>query len=215
MPYFGDNTDRSCKSYGCSFDFWRLPAVLAADVITVAWKHTGAAGGPKVCVSGNVDDFDWAKNFCNLSATESGSNLGARTRLTVKAAAPTAYLQFLDPPVCPWACGSVGPYQFTVESIQHAVGVAMDRPKGSGAVTGTAVLSDGQPVPDGVVFTLVMSSGGKNLTRTAPVQAGKLTFNPRYPKNWVDKRAFLTIARPADAGFLAASTTPVGIRIAK
>lgn len=216
VPYFGDNTDRSCTSNGCRVDFWRLPPILAGDVVTVAWRWTGSGYGPRMCLTGGIDDFDWYQNPCKLSSAVMGERAGARSQLTSSAAQSVAFLQFTEETPCAFGCNYKGPYQFTVESIQHAVGLSMDpvsslSPKGT--VTGKVRLSDSSPVPDGLPVVLTVRHGSETLVRNATTAGGAVSIPVKLPKAWKGDKVRLSLSTPASTGYLAATTPPVKARI--
>lgn len=211
VAYFGDNSDYSCNIDTCRIDFWKLPALLAQDVVTVAWKQTGR-NGPFMCLQGGVDDYSWNDNLCNLSSGVYSNTAGQRSTLTASKATDPAFLTFRDKD-CFGPCGYYGPYQFTVESIQHALGLSLSKPNGK-TVKGTAYLSNGQPAPDGLVVPLLVRVGGKTVAAaTATTSGGRLTYQLSVPKAWRGKTATIRLARPGDAGYLDASTAPVKLRL--
>lgn len=216
QPYFGDNTDYGCGNTLCRVDMWRLPSLLSQDVITVAWRHM-ASRGPRVCVAGNIDDYSWLQDACNLATPEYGDDAGKRTVLTVSAAAPAAYLQFIDKD-CFGSCGYYGPYQFTVETVQHALGLslqAVSRVARKGTVMGTAALTDGTAPPDGMAFRLAVKRGKVTLYRTAALNGGRATFRLRLPRAWRGKAIAVTMSREADPNYLAASTQTLRTKVRK
>lgn len=212
-PYFGDNRDQSCTSSSfCRSDFWRLPALLAQDVVTIAWRHIDR-DGPKACLTGNVDDYDWLRNGCNLSEAAYGSDGGSRSQLVATTAASPAYLQFY----CTGgiSCSS-GPYEFTVESIQHALGLSLKKVtkvKTTSKVTGYARLSNGEGAPNGLAVNLVARVGKSKVTRGAVVSNGTLTFNLNLPRKWRGKVVALSLVRAADEEYLVSSTKAIFARI--
>src|SRR4051812_16829251 len=54
VHYFG-STQHDANRGNYEYDFWRLPPLLANDVVTVAWS-TPFNG---MCIAANVDDYSW------------------------------------------------------------------------------------------------------------------------------------------------------------
>jgi hypothetical protein len=226
--YFG-NTQHEWNAGCCTttVDLWHLPPLLTADVLTVAWHAGQNEEGVRLCLAQDVDDYDWAENYpngswhvCNGSQqyTVSGSG-SARTTLQVRSSTANGYLEVLGSgPQWP------GPYDFTIESIQHAIGVGLSpvtRIKPTSILTGSANLSDGSPVPDGLAFTLSASwvtpvnKASHSRSYTVTSSGGALTFPLNLPSSAQGKHVSLTVARPADPQYLAASSPAIEATVAR
>jgi hypothetical protein len=223
VQYFG-NTDHCAGGELlalCNADLWRLPALLAGDVVTVAWRHTSTSG-PKMCITGNVDDFDFVDNRCNRSrdqygnSSTYGSQGGKRTVMSVPAAANPAYLTFLGLS-CFTSCSNRGPYEFTVEKIQHRVlGAIPARTsvKRTGSITARPGLTNGSALV-GATFTLKIKVTGQKLRiRSAKVSsAGTVTFKISLPKSARGKRATFQLTRGATSTTLSYASAKTTIKI--
>lgn len=181
------------------YDFWRLPPLLARDRVTVAWKSDGLN---LICVAGNVDDFDWPQSTCNRSEASIlggiGGALSERARLRVTAAANPAYLQFYE-------CCSGAAYEFTVEAVQHSLGVAVRYApvrRRRSTVIARVNLSNGRPARDGLRFALRATWAGGNRRVAARLSGGRLRFLLVLPKSAVGKTVELRVRRSEDANFL-------------
>jgi hypothetical protein len=210
--YFG-STAHPPNNGGFAYDLWRLPALLAGDVISVAWNEDPTQL-TSLCVSDDVDDFNWSQYTCNASPEQAtGGSHSARSIITSPRTSPNAFLEFWnDYP----SSRNGGAYDFTVESIQHKLGVDLKRISSvsrRGTVTVRAVLANGAAVPDGLGFTLrVRWRGGKAAYR-ATSRAGQLRFRLRLPRSARAKTASLTVSRPADPGYLTGRSSSQRVRV--
>jgi hypothetical protein len=221
--YFGNTANsRDGNASGSisngSVDLWRLPPLLTSDAITVAW-HVVTNDVPGLCLAQNIDDYNWAQegNICNGSnGYLVAGNGSARTIIQAKSATSDPFLEFysgcfVDPPDEVDNC----PYDFVIESIQHAIGIGLTpaaRIKPTSTLTGSANLSNGSPVPDGLAFTLTatwvtpVNKASHSRSYTAATSGGALAFPLNLPSSAQSKRVSLTVTRPADPQYLAASS---------
>jgi hypothetical protein len=216
--YFG-NTGWSPGS-GELVELWRLPPLLTSDAITVAWNASATYGYPELCLTQDVDDYSWAENLCNGSSLSSVSNSGsARTVITAKAATSAPFLTFRGE-----CCSNSLPYDFVVESIQHAIGVGLTpamRITPTSVLTGSANLSNGEPVPDGLVFALTASwvtpvnEASHQRTYRASSSGGGLTFPLDLSTSAQGKNVSFAVTRGADPTYLATSSAAVEIPVVK
>ncbi len=196
-------------------DVWRLPPLLEQDVVTVSGVRTDTQGlqdSVFVCLNGNVDDFDFQDNWCGLTVGEDSSNLprsGSRVTLQANAAASDAFLEFAD-------SFGLATYQFTVESIQHRVGLsltALTSVKRKGRVAGSAVLTNSAPVPDGTTISLIVTKDSARWVYTAPAAGGRLSFKMALPKSLTGKKVKLRLYRSATTTIQAGSSSAIKARI--
>jgi hypothetical protein len=226
--YFGNTTHQ--WNAGCcnkTFDLWHLPPLMTADVLTVAWHAESDI--TRWCITQDVDDFNWAEHIsqaednnsqCNGSNVEQVSaNGNARTTAQVRSETTNGYLEFIGG----GAEYPRGSYDFTIESIQHAIGVGLDRVtriKPTSTLTGSANLSNGSPVPDGLAFTLTASwTTPANRVRhrrryRATSGGGSLSFPLNLPTSTRGKRVSIKVSRPADSQYLAAASSSVSAQVA-
>jgi hypothetical protein len=223
VQYFG-NTDHCASGEPyvyCHADLWRLPALLPGDNVTVAWRHT-TNDGPKMCITGNVDDFDFEANRCNRSKDQYnneavyGSISGKRTVFTVPASASPAYLTFYDNN-CFGPCGNYGPYEFTVEKIQHRVLGAIparNTIKRTATLTVRPGLTNGAKLV-GAAFTLKIKVKGQKLrVRSARVTtAGTVSFKLALPKSAKKKKATFQLVRGATSSTLPFASAKTTIKV--
>lgn len=187
-------------------ELWRLPSLLPQDVVTVAGQSNNGTYNIEVCLAGNIDDYSFNDSWCNNSERAYLTPQGRRVALVAAQNTPQSYLEFH--PIN-------SPYQFTVESVQHAVGLGLtsvSSVKRKGVVRGTAHLTNGAPVPDGFDVALVIRKGSKKWVRVARTTAGQLTFGLKLPKSAKGK-VKLSLSRGADGQYLAASTQSTKTRI--
>lgn len=210
--YFG-NTNKEEPN------FWRLPPLLTDDVVTVAWNDPLAQH--VLCLTQDADDYNWAEKSCNGSGhfEVPGSSYSARLLITANSATAAAFLDFIGEHCC-----ESHPYDFVVESIQHAVGIGLTpaaRIKPTSTLTGSANLSNGSPVPDGMAFTLTatwvtpVNKASHSRSYTVTSGGGALAFPLGLPNSAQGKRVSLAVTRPADPQYLAASSPAIEATVAK
>lgn len=215
QSYTGNNSHCVSGEDGsyCLADLWRLPPLLLGDVVTVAWKHEGTAG-PRACLTGNVDQYSWSANHCNIAGNVGGTNAGLRTKFVAKATASPAFLEFN------YGFGffafDVGIYTFTVETVQNLVSVSIPAQTEIGR-SGTISISprrvNGAPVA-GRVFTLTAKwdSGGWSTTATTDV-AGNATFQLGLPADAAGKQVTFKASAPETVTDQAAASADTMMRV--
>lgn len=227
--YFG-NTAHEWNAGCCNktFDLWRLPPLMTADMLTVAWHVESDI--TRWCIVKDIDDFNWAEHIsqaegddyqCNGSDVERVSvNGSARSAVQARSATTNAYIEFIGggaeyPPVS---------YDFTIESIQHAVGVGLKpvaRIKPTSTLNGSASLSNGTPVPDGLIFNLTagwvtpVNEASHQRIYTAGSSGGELAFQLHLPRSARGKNVSFTVSRGADPQYLATGSTAIEIPVAR
>lgn len=199
------------RSY--SVDFWRLP-LLRRDVVTMTWANAGR-GAVSTCLTQGVDDFNWTEHDRRCtSSSDFGITAGgqARVQWTANDTTPASFIRFYGHSE---TSAKDAVYDFTVESVQHAVGVSLPSvviPR-SGTVRAKATLTNGQPVPDGTRFSLTVAWPGGRSVFVAPSRSGALAFAVRLPASAKGKRANMIVRRAADQNYLAASSVGRATRI--
>jgi hypothetical protein len=204
---------------------WRLPPLMARDVIYVDWHSlpsTTNAGYFPVCLTfaQGIDDYNWGSRFdaavgfeCEGTGpiyTLSGSGT-ARTAITVpETNANSSYLEFYT-----WARQTnpakfeTFPYDFTVQPPLHYLGVALKtvkRVSANGVIGATATLASGQPAPDGLTFNLAVTwPGGGSASYTATSAAGGVSFQLALPETAYGERATFVVSHAADGTYVDAS----------
>ncbi len=216
VTYFGDSS--AAKGTTLRGSVWRLPELLAQDVVTLSGSFQGA---PHLTVglAGNVDDFDYRQNWMNngrslLEMDYLPGSGSARLQYSVLNSCGSCFLQLGNGAAAAFNYYN-GPYSFTVESIQHAVGLGLasvSSVKRKGSVRGTAYLTNGAPVPDGLDVALIVRKGSKKWVRVGRTTAGQVTFGLRLPKSARGK-VRLSLSRGADSQYLAASTRSTKARV--
>jgi len=209
--YFGNISHAYNAGFQRAADLWRLPPLLTSDAITVAWNATG----PSLCLAQDVDDYSWGESLCNGSSQNGVSGSGsARSVINVKSATSAGYLEFLSS-----CCGEPGSYDFTVESIQHAIGVGL-APKlhmrTSAVLTASANLSNGLAVPDGLTFYLTATWGKTGSAQySATSGGGSMSFPVSLPPETISQTVTFTVTRPVDAQYLAAKSAALKVKVAR
>jgi hypothetical protein len=213
--YFGNAGCSECVGG----QLWHLPPLLTSDIVSIAWNST-AGRYPELCLAQDIDDYNWGENSCNGSERSSVSGTGsARTAIQAKTATLAPFLEFIGE-----CCYISLPYDFTVESIQHAVGMGltpMARIKPTSTLRGSANLSNGTPVPDGLVFTLTATwatptnRASHQRIYAASSLAGGLAFPLNLPISAQGKDVSFTVSRPADPQYLSTSSSTVKILVAR
>lgn len=196
-------------------DVWGLPALLTGDAITIAW-HGGQ--GPALCLAQNIDDYDWAEvdNQCNGSGEYFVADNGsARTVIEAKSATAAPFLEFSS--YC--ACERSEPYDFTIESIQHAIGIGLLNRlhiRTNSVLWASVDLSNGAPVPDGLTFNLDASWPGNGSAQyTATSSGGAVSFALALPPETEGQQVSFTVTRPADPQFLEAKSAALSVKVAQ
>lgn len=219
------NNHKDDANYNASQEvaLWRLPPVSTHDQVVVNWHvlpRTRESGFP-VCMvlAQGVDDFSWGSVFGSTtqyrSCTESGpaysvSGSGtAQTAITVQNTdAANSYLEFysyagIENP----ASQETYPYDFTVESPRHFLGLAIT-PKtkvhANGAIRAAVTLASGLPAPDGLPFGMNVTWGDDGVASyLASTVGGQIIFPLALPESAVYKNATFEIGHGADASFQA------------
>lgn len=199
--------------------FWRLPPVSTRDVVTIDWHgapYTNDPGDYPLCMTivQNVDDFSWGgvfehRGYCGSegpSYSLSGSGT-AHTQITIQEnSANSSYLEFYvraeteNPTYY-----ETYPYDFTVGSILHYLGLAMrpvEKVAANGVVQATATLSNGQPAPDGLTFGLTATwreGGVASFTGTS--SGGVVSFQLNLPETAYGKSVHFVAFHPADGNY--------------
>jgi hypothetical protein len=209
--YFGDlNAEQlQDKCYPPPTDFWKLPPLLPRDVVTVAWSATGTASDNQMFLLENVDDYSWGAALRNQEDENDGYDVSAdsgsaRTPVVASSGGAADYLAFgydcIETP---------GQYDFVVEGIQHALGLALSPAPTlhtNGQLTGSAVLTNGTPAPDGLFYQLTATWKSGQWQTSAQSIGGHIVLALHLPASAVGKRVTFEVTRPADAQYLAAQS---------
>jgi hypothetical protein len=193
--------DKQCTDANCGVDFWRLPSLLRGDLVTVTWS----SHGPAMCLTGNIQDFTWTDDSCNLiggTRSDTGTQPGGGVdHFRVGAAAKKAFVELLTT-----VADGVGSYSFTVDKIQHQIRLTLTTParlKRSAHLHAKAVLTSGAPVPNGLQFTLVARWAHHTAKRSATTKNGTLSFSLGLPRSAHGKRVSFRASRASSASYLA------------
>lgn len=201
---------------------WRLPPLSARDVLYVNWHSVPRVGSPSyfpVCMifAQGIDDYTWGSRFdqdggdvCEGSSfTLSGSGT-ARTAITVpETNASSSYLEFFTraDETSPAEFESF-PYDFTIETPLHYLGVAIrDTRKvaANGVVQATALQANGLPAPDGLPFSLTVTwAGGGSAAYSGVSSGGVVSFQLALPETAYDERGTFVVNHPVDGTYMAA-----------
>lgn len=220
QTYFGDSRP---PRYGLpTGSVWRMPVpLLPGDLVTVAGSYSGSNFLP-VGFAGDVDNYDYygdrwqddseAANADGVEYFESGA--GSRLRLTLRRGCTTCYLEL---GANGFNTGYNGAYQFVVESIQHQMGLALDRVssvKRRGWVRGNSRLTNNTAVPDGTRISLVVTGkGGQRWTYSTTTLKGQVRIKLRLPKKVIDKKVRLSLVKSEDASWRAASSPVAKVKV--
>lgn len=215
--YFGDTSNAVCGSDSyCHADLWRLPPVLAQDRITVAWRDTGLDySDNNLCLLEGVDDFSWSTVMRDRCPTDYVSTDDSGTRSTLQAHR-TSTSTFLNFHAWYGPDAGAGSYEFTVESIRHRVGLALnarETVKRRGRITGSARMTNSQPVPNGTAVSLVVTKGGGRWVYSDTAQSGRLLFKLHLPKAVKGKKVKMTLVRTRTSTWQAASSSKLKVKV--
>jgi hypothetical protein len=207
-------------------EYWKLPPLQAQDVVTVAWNDRDATGATRMCLAQDIDDYNFGEHECdevNSYYTYFGNESygSARSFLEFPKTSAASFLKFYKRGYT--CCGDGGPYDFVIEAIQHRIGASLTTVTEiaqNGTLTGSANLTSGAPVADGMIFTLSArwkDSAKKPLTAlyAATSVGGTLTFPLALPASAAGKKVSFLITRPADAQYLAVKSAPLKVPVSK
>jgi hypothetical protein len=203
---------------------WRLPPLSARDVLYVDWHSVPTTTSPghfPVCMmfAQSIDDYNWGSRFdetggdvCEGSSKTLTGSGTARTAITVQEDnASSSYLEFFTEAreTAPSEFETF-PYDFTVESPLHYLGVALrdkKKVKANGIVQATALLANGLPAPDGIAFSLAVTwDGGGSASYTALSSGGVVTFQLALPETAYNQRGTFVVTHPVDGTYAAATS---------
>lgn len=187
ITYFGDTRIPDSSPMQ---DYYRLPPLMAGDVVTVATKTTlGQFDYVDVCLAGDVDDFSWVAAGCNLAADQRVGAAGSRLQFRALFATSSGYLRFFRRSAI-----NRTSYQFTVEKIQHQLSLRISAGAETpvdGKIAVQTVLTNGRGVADGHPLTLAVVVDGRTYTYRSTAKGGKAVFQLGLPSSAAGKEARL------------------------
>jgi hypothetical protein len=213
VPRFGNTADPNKAPYQ---DYYRLPNLLAQDVVTVAaLPQSGVRAS--FCLAGNVDQFNWEQEGCNLSQDVYVDSFGKRIQFTAARATNLAYLRvgniyYLTSP------DNAGPYQFTVEKIQHRLALTISAPaqvSRNGQVTVRTFLTNGAGAANGHRLSLAVIVGGRSYNYVATVSNGRAVFQLNLPADTEGKTATLKASSSSSSTTYTGASATGSTRIVK
>lgn len=204
--------------------WWSLP-VHVGDEVKVDWE-----GGADVMQAWGVGTTDFSIHDApDPQQFDTGSNAKQESfvKATTTGVMPLRFYSEDEEGFCIlFHSSSVepGPYDF-VATVQHALATALTPlpPTGiypNSVLTGSASIIDGSPLPDGLIFNLVVkwhSSATKKPTSvaySASTVAGGLAFPLALPAETQGKNVRIVITRPADATYQATKSVPLKVPVA-
>lgn len=190
-------------------DYYRLPSLLAGDVITIAGRTITSSTAVRLCLASGVDDFDWDQKGCNLSPYQRLVQTGSRLTFRTSSSSSAAYLR---------AYYSSSDYQFTVEKIQRLLSLSISAPpeiERNGRLSVRTVLTNGQGVVDGHLLSLTVTVGGRNYTYTARTSGGRAVFQLNLPADAGGKSATLRASSSSSSATYTGAAASQGINIVK
>jgi hypothetical protein len=202
--YYGD----TYSSGRGTAQLYRLPSLLAADRLTIAWTSTDET---ELCLAQEVDDYSWEGQLCNGSERYGPGHSGStsnRSVIRTRDGSAAAFLEFIG------GGGTLPqPYDFVVESIQHVIGVRLT-PRAyiipTNTLTARVYLADGSPAPDGLAFWLGAHWGRHGSAKyKAKTRGGTVRFPLRLPRSAVHRTVTFVVVRPAGARYRAAKSVPM------
>ncbi|MBB4661443.1 hypothetical protein [Conexibacter arvalis] len=180
--------------------------------MTVAWRTTDLT---TMCLKQAIDDYSWDTGEARLCGDGYGDENGRRFVLTAEQSHPDAFLVFDDPV---WGGQSPydEPYEFTVEAIQHWIGIGVRRTPSisrRGTFVATVSTGDNRPAPDGLRAQMTLRWDRQSRMRWASSRSGKLRFRMRLPRSARGKVVRLTVRRDEDSAYQASSAGPLSVRV--
>lgn len=206
VPTFGNTADPAASPYQ---DYYRLPNLLAQDIVTVAALPTLTTS---FCLAGNVDQFNWQQEGCNLASYNNVYSTGERLQLQASRASNLAYLRV-------YRSGSgANPYQFTVEKIQHRLALTIQAPaqvRRNGQVTVRTHLTNGAGAANGHKLSLAVIVGGRSYNHVATVSGGQAVFTLNLPASAEGKTATLKASSSSSSTTYTGASADGSTRIVK
>lgn len=191
-------------------DYYRLPALRAGDLVTVAARTPAGEGRRQICLAADIDGYNWRQEGCNLAPHVTFRSDGSRIQFRANRATNNAFLRVMS--------YDYGPYEVTVERIQHQVGLTMEAPasvKTNGTVSVAARQTDGRNMPDGFRIQLIVRAAGRDYSYVSAVRGGRATFNLALAGDAAGTTATFTARAPESGTFQATSSIPANLRIVK
>lgn len=183
-------------------DYFRLPTVLAQSRVTVSARVLDDHHDDdflQMCLAGNVNDSNWRQRGCNLAPAHRFGVGGKKVWFTAAFATNRAFLRFF---------GDDEEYRFTVERIQHKLGMGI---RGNGTfrrndqVEVAVRTTNGLPVADGLPVNLVTRVGGRNYNALAYTRRGVARFWLNLPASAVGQRGTMIAFSGETPSFLPAA----------
>lgn len=204
VPY-----DEKCGDAASWRSFWNLP-VSAGDLLTIDWEATRTTELELL----PVGTTDYTLSTVEPALIELPStNYKAQSQYLV----PLTGTMPLVLGTCEYLGHSPGPYNFTVTA-QHGLVVSLASPPSTiqtnSVISGTAKLTSGTAVPDGMAFTLSVVWPEGTATYSASTSGGNLSFPLALPSSAAGKEVAMTIGRPADAQYLEAKSNQATVTVA-
>lgn len=210
VPSFGNNNVPNSYPY---HDYYRLGSLKAQSVVTVTAKsNSGGSDTKRICLAGSIDDFNYDEAGCNLSDAERFDTYGDRVRLHAATHASSAYLRIYE------YGGGAGAYEFTIEKIQHKLGMALKGDntfKRNERVTVSVRMTNGAPVPDGLLVSIITQVGGRNYRENARTRGGLATFTLHLPASAEGKKGVMIAFSDEKPQYLPARATARSVSIVK
>lgn len=205
VPTFGNTYNPATSPFQ---DYYRMPNLLAQDVVTFAalpaqWAYA--------CLAGNVDQYNWQQEGCNLSREEYFSSAGKRVQFIASRASNLAYLRVRSGT-------SNGTYQFTVEKIQHRLALtipATAQVKRNGQITVRTHLTNGAGAANGHKLSLAVVIGGRSYNHVATVSGGRAVFQLNLPAGTEGKTATLKASSSSSSATYTGATATGSTRVVK
>lgn len=204
VPMFGNSGDPASPSP--SQDYYRLPNLLAQDVVTVAALPQATL---RFCLAGNVDQYNWQQEGCNLAPYQFVGSAGKRMQFQAARATNNAYLRVYNNRTA---------YQFTVEKVQHRLALTISAPaqiKRNGQVTVRTHLTNGTGAKNGHRLSLAVVVGGKSYNHVATVSGGRAVFNLNLPPGVEGTSAVLKASSSSSSTTYTGATASGSTRVVK
>jgi hypothetical protein len=109
-----------------------------------------------------------------------------------------------------------GAYSFTVESIQHRMGLSLSTVtsvKPRGKISGSAVMTNSRAVPDGTSVSLIVTKGSQRWVFTDTARAGKLKFKLDLPTALKGRKSKMALYRSHTSTWTTSSSQKIKVRV--
>jgi hypothetical protein len=210
VQQFGNTATGAKDSHDVYRSFWAVN-VLAGDELIVDWQSVTRATELVLKPVGTTDFTVLDTDYADIDG------LDANNKSQLRYLAPLSGLMPLYFESC-CSFNATGPYSF-VASVKHAIFTSLTPRAGirpMATLTGTAVMADGTPVPDGLTFILSAHWSSRGLAQFSGTSSGgTLSFPVALPPEAERRKVKFDISRGTDESLLATKSTSMEVYVGR